>query len=84
MEQTTNNYNSFSEYTTTCYGNGQQNRSRSITREKKGQNESVDSGFDFSLGSILGNSFSLNKSRSKDMRRGGDSIASIDCNCSYK
>lgn len=81
MEQSVNNYNSFSSYTN--FNSNQQNKSRSITKEKRRQNESLDSGFDFSLGSILGNSFSLNKSRSKDLRK-GDSIASYECNCSYK
>jgi hypothetical protein len=31
----------------------------------------------------LGNSFSLNKSRSKDLKK-GESVASLECNCSYR
>lgn len=48
-----------------------------------GINQSIDSGLDFSIGSILGNSFSLNKSRSKDLKQ-RDSVVSRDCNCGYK
>lgn len=42
----------------------------------------MDSGLDFSLGSILGNSFSLSRSRTKDVRR----VESIvgGCQCEYR
>ena len=31
----------------------------------------------------MGNSFSLNKSRSKNLKK-GESVASLECNCSYR
>jgi hypothetical protein len=72
MDQPTNNYNSFSEYT--AQPNGALNKSGSKSLKKyNSNNDSGDnslSGMDFSIGSILGSSFmSLNRSRSKSIKK---------------